>query len=145
MRRPTEIARESHMFLDYWRPMLLPDSLSISLGTAVTSIVLLFLCRHMGGGALYRWYLLSLLYVLAVLINWLACMMLFIARWEGAEYSWLSDVKGRDLRHAPRFQKYMAACYWQLISTLTVGYGKDAGGQGWIGQQGSVSLVVWWC
>jgi hypothetical protein len=81
----------------------------------------------MGGGALYRWYLLSLLYVLAVLINWLACMMLFIARWEGAQHSWLSDVKGRDLTHAPRSQKYMAACYWQLISTLTVGYGEEGG------------------
>lgn len=79
----------------------------------------------MGGGALYRWYLLSLLYVLAVLINWLACMMLFIARWEGAQHSWLSDVKGRDLTHAPRSQKYIAACYWQLISTLTVGYGEQ--------------------
>jgi hypothetical protein len=45
------------------------------------------------GPSLYRWYALSLVYVLAVLINWLGCFMLGIARSEGLEGSWLADVK----------------------------------------------------
>jgi hypothetical protein len=47
------------------------------------------------GPSLYRWYGLSLLYVLAVLINWLGCFMLAVARSEGLEGSWLADVKVR--------------------------------------------------
>lgn len=49
-------------------------------------------CRHMGR-SVYRWYSLSLVYVLGVLINWLACIMLGIAQHEGLENSWLADVK----------------------------------------------------
>ncbi len=47
------------------------------------------------GPSVYRWYGLSLVYVLAVLINWLACSMLAIAHSEGLTNSWLVDVKVR--------------------------------------------------
>jgi hypothetical protein len=45
------------------------------------------------GATMYRWYMLSLVYVLAVLINWLSCIMLTIAATEGLDSSWLADVK----------------------------------------------------
>eukprot|EP00879_Flechtneria_rotunda_P024919 GHRR01026446.1.p1 GENE.GHRR01026446.1~~GHRR01026446.1.p1 ORF type:complete len:369 (+),score=61.91 GHRR01026446.1:826-1932(+) len=48
--------------------------------------------RHMGH-SLYRWYMLSLVYVLGVLINWLACTMLCISYVEGQEHSWLTNVR----------------------------------------------------
>lgn len=32
-------------------------------------------------------------------------------------------LQGRDLTHGPHTSKYIAAFYWMLISTLTVGYG----------------------
>jgi hypothetical protein len=50
------------------------------------------------GPSLYRWYGLSLVYVLAVLINWLGCFMLGIVRSEGLEGSWLADVKVRGMQ-----------------------------------------------
>eukprot|EP00883_Tetradesmus_obliquus_P016049 jgi/Sobl393_1/9225/SZX75791.1 len=79
--------------------------------------------RHMGP-SLYRWYALSLVYVLGVLLHWLGCFMLGVARMgEGLQGSWLADVKGHDLTTAPASQQYMAAFYWMLISTLTIGYG----------------------
>jgi hypothetical protein len=45
------------------------------------------------GPSLYGWYGLSLVYVLAVLINWLGCFMLGMAHSEGLQGSWLADVK----------------------------------------------------
>jgi hypothetical protein len=41
------------------------------------------------------YYFMSLLYVLAVLLNWLACMMLAIAHHEDPQLSWLASVKVR--------------------------------------------------
>jgi hypothetical protein len=35
----------------------------------------------------------------------------------------LSNMQGHDLTAAPASQQYMAAFYWMLISTLTIGYG----------------------
>jgi hypothetical protein len=56
------------------------------------------------------WYLYSCCYILAVLLNWLACIMLFIARSEGdSSSSWLASVKGRDLTQASPGRQYIAA------------------------------------
>jgi hypothetical protein len=47
------------------------------------------------GPSLYRWYGMGMLYVLGVLLNWLGCFMLGVARSEGLAGSWLADVKVR--------------------------------------------------
>eukprot|EP00879_Flechtneria_rotunda_P013822 GHRR01014435.1.p1 GENE.GHRR01014435.1~~GHRR01014435.1.p1 ORF type:complete len:288 (+),score=62.21 GHRR01014435.1:1120-1983(+) len=71
--------------------------------------------RHMGH-SLYRWYMLSLVYVLGVLINWLACTMLCISNVEGQEHSWLTNVRGDDLSAAPGQVQYMVSAHnWLFL------------------------------
>ncbi|KAI8467131.1 MAG: hypothetical protein J3K34DRAFT_44594 [Monoraphidium minutum] len=75
------------------------------------------------------YYFLSLLYVLVVLLNWLACMMLAIAHHEHpTSVTWLASVKGQDLTNAPPLRQYIAAIYFVVVTACTVGYGDISGG-----------------
>lgn len=71
-------------------------------------------------------YGLTLTYSAAVLINLVACVWRLIARAEGTQHSWLSDVGQEDLSDAPGHVQYVASLHWAVTTLTTTGFGDIA-------------------
>lgn len=67
----------------------------------------------------------SNLYCIAVFINLLACMWMYIGRQEvemGVP-GWMPSVSGSDLSDAPAWVQYLTSVYFTVMTMTTVGYG----------------------
>uniref|UniRef100_A0A7R9Z6P8 Cyclic nucleotide-binding domain-containing protein n=1 Tax=Chlamydomonas euryale TaxID=1486919 RepID=A0A7R9Z6P8_9CHLO len=73
-------------------------------------------------------YIIMLAYMMMVVINFEACIMLFIAHIEGLENSWMAAFQIADggwinLPTATQPQQWYTAVYWVITTSTTTGYG----------------------
>ncbi|KAF5836837.1 hypothetical protein DUNSADRAFT_5328 [Dunaliella salina] len=68
-------------------------------------------------------YTLLLAYLLSVLINLEACIMLLIATLVGLENSFLTSVEWEDFTEVPEPYRWYTAIYWVITTSTTTGYG----------------------
>ncbi|GBF92849.1 hypothetical protein Rsub_05468 [Raphidocelis subcapitata] len=69
------------------------------------------------------WYLFSVVYCAAVVINCFAAMWYLVARIGGPASSWLAAAGDRDLSNADLARRYLAALYFTVTTMTTTGYG----------------------
>ncbi|KAL0053143.1 hypothetical protein WJX82_001510 [Trebouxia sp. C0006] len=84
-------------------------------------------------------YLIPLLYLVAVFINFMACLWVFVAQREGYEDTWINNyspfvseyaadasaslLTSQEARAIPGPRVYLAAAYWSLTTVSTIGFG----------------------
>ncbi|KAK2079973.1 hypothetical protein QBZ16_002368 [Prototheca wickerhamii] len=69
-------------------------------------------------------YLCSLILAMLIIVNILACIMIFIAELEGEENSWMGAAAFPfDVAQAGGPQQWVVAIYWATQTLTTVGYG----------------------
>eukprot|EP00798_Chlamydomonas_sp_ICE-L_P030863 gene30863-35907_t len=68
-------------------------------------------------------YMCMLVYVMAVVINLEACIMILIASFEGNENSWMTTLGWTDLVTESTPRQWYGAVYWVITTSTTTGYG----------------------
>ncbi|GLI60958.1 hypothetical protein VaNZ11_003210 [Volvox africanus] len=83
----------------------------------------IWLARKLSVTGLYSMFL---AYLLAVLINLFACIMVLCAYFEGYDKSWMTAVDWTDLPDASPIYQWYCAVYWMIVTATTTGFGDFA-------------------